>query len=213
VTTDGTTTSRTANSQNELTGDGSSTLTYDNDGNTTTDQNGNTLTYDAWNRLATDSVGTTSYKYDANSRRISETQSSVTTTFYLSTQDQVLEERQSSTVTAQNIWSIDYVNDLALRDDNSTSGNLGISGSGLGNRIYYQHDANFNVTATTNTSGVVQNRFIYTPYGVQTVLTGAWGRAGREFGVWVPRRRYDVETGMNHFGAPGRIMIRRRGRG
>jgi YD repeat-containing protein len=118
VTTDGTTTDRTANSQNELTGDGSATLTYDNNGNTTTDQTGNTYIYNAWNQIVTvkNSSSTTiaTYTYDADGRRTSQDESSVTTDFYLSTQDQVLEERDNSTgyVTAQNIWGLDYVNDL-----------------------------------------------------------------------------------------------------
>ena len=191
------------NSQNELTGVGSSTLTYDNDGNTTTDENGNTLTYDAWNRLKTDSAGTTSYAYDANGRRIQqEAQSSVTTTFYLSTQDQVLEERQGSTVTAQNVWSIDYVNDLLFRDDNSTNGSLGISGSGLGTRLYAQHDANFNITAMVDTGGNVADRYIYTPFGVQTVLASTWAISGDADSVYgFQGGRYDIATGMNHFDA------------
>jgi RHS repeat-associated protein len=103
-----------------------------------------------------------------------QTASGTTTTFYLSSADQIIEERQGSTVTDQNIWNIDFVNDLLLRDDNSTSGSLGTSGSGLGKRLYSQHDANFNVTSITDASGNVLQRFVYTPYGQQTVLTTAW---------------------------------------
>jgi RHS repeat-associated protein len=174
TTTDGTPTSKTQNSKNELTGVGSSTLVYDNNGNTTTDENGDTFTYDAWNRMVTDSAGTTDYSYDANSRRITQTASGTTTTFYISSQDQIIEERQGSVVTAQNVWSIDYVNDSLLRDDNSVSGNLGVSGSGLGERLYSQHDANFNVTTLTDAGGSVVERFVYTPYGQQNVLSAAW---------------------------------------
>ena len=64
---------------------------------------------------------------------------------------------RARTVTSQNVFNIDYVNDLLLRDDNSTSGSLGITGSGLGQRLFVQHDANFNDTALTNASGVVQD--------------------------------------------------------
>src|SRR6202042_1771478 len=97
-----------------------------------------------------------------------------TTTFYLSSQDQVIEERHSSTVVAQNVWGVDYVNDLLLRDDNSTSGSLGKSGSGLGERLYAQHDANFNVTSLVSTTGTVLQRVVYTPYGQKTVLDVSW---------------------------------------
>jgi RHS repeat-associated protein len=204
VTTDGTATSRTANSQNELTGVGASTLTYDNNGNTTTDENGNTLTYDAWNHMVSDSAGSTSYSFDANGWRIAETHTGTTADLYFTMLDQVIEERQGTTVTAQNLWSIDYVNDLLLRDDNSTSGNLGISGSGLGNRVYYQHDANWNVTATLDTGANVIQRFVYTPYGVQAALTAAWVVSGANSIYGFQCGRYDVSTGMNHFGAPGR---------
>ena len=204
VTTDGTATSRNANSQNELTGVGSSTLAYDHNGNTTTDENGNTLTYDAWNRMVSDSAGTTSYAFDANGWRIAETHASTTSHLYFSSLGQVIEEQQGSTVTAQNVWSIDYVNDLLVRDDNSTSGNLGISGSGLGNRAYFQHDPNFNITASADASGVVQQRFVYTPYGEQTALTAAWAVGGSDSIYGFQGGRYDVATGLNHFGAPGR---------
>src|SRR6185437_6183400 len=177
VTTDGTAQSRTFNSQNEATAVGSNTLAYDNYGNTTTDDQGHTLVYDAWNRLvAVKNGGTTiaSYAYDANSDRTTETENSTTTTLYYSSSMQVLEERQGSTVTAQNVWGIGYVNQLVLRDDNSTNGSLGKTSSGLGERLYVQQDANYNVTALVNTSGTVLQRYIYTPYGVQTVLSPSW---------------------------------------
>ncbi len=119
VTTDGSTVNRSANSQNELTGVGSSTLAYDHNGNTTTDETGKTLAYDAWNHLATVASGThtvQTYAYDARGRRISEYDAGTKTSLYLSAQSQVLEERQGTFVTAQNVWSIDYVNDLLLRD-------------------------------------------------------------------------------------------------
>src|SRR5947209_4999342 len=52
VTTNGTPTNSTFNSQNEQTHFGSNALTYDNAGDMTTDQNGNAIyDYDAWGRL------------------------------------------------------------------------------------------------------------------------------------------------------------------
>ncbi len=51
VSSDGTTTNRTTNADNQITNIGSATISYDNNGNVTTDDKGNTLVYDAWNRL------------------------------------------------------------------------------------------------------------------------------------------------------------------
>jgi RHS repeat-associated protein len=214
VTTNGTTVDNTANSKNALTANGSNSLTFDNNGNTVTDQSGNTFTYDAWNHIAVakNSGGTTiaTYTYAANGDRITETASGTTTAFYYKG-PQIIEQRQGSTVTRQNVFNIDYVNDLLLRDDNSTSGSLGISGSGLGRRLFSQHDANFDVTALTNTSGVVQERFIYSPYGTVTVLSPSWTSTTDSFGwgylyqgMWrdsvtglyyTPNRDYDPATG------------------
>lgn len=174
---DGTATSRTHNGTNELTQVGTSNLTFDNNGNTTTDQAGNTYTYDAWNRLVTvkNSGGTTlgSYAYDAQNRRVQKIAGSTTTHFYLSNQWQVIEERQGSAVTNQYVWSQAYIDGLVLRDDSSTSGNLGISGSGLGRRLYAQQDANWNVTALLSGNGAVQERVAYDPYGNPQPLTSA----------------------------------------
>ncbi len=167
-TVDGTATSRTHNSKNQVTAVGSASLTFDNNGNTTTDQRGYTYTYDAWNRLiAAKNGGTTlaSYVYDAKGWRVKETHGSTTTDCYFDNSWRVIEERQSSTVTNQYIWSLAYIDGLILRDDNSTSGSLGISGSGLGRRFYAQQDANWNTTALINTSGSVQERFVYDAYG------------------------------------------------
>ena len=209
VTTDGTPTGRTQNGQNELTGVGrQSTLTFDNNGNTTTDENGNTLTYDAWNRLISDSAGTTSYTYDADGRRITETHSGTTTDVYFDSQGQVIEEQHGGTVTNQYVWNIEFVNDLLLRDDNSPSGSLGITGSGLGERLYVQHDANYDVTAITNTSGAVQERFVESPYGVVTAVSSSWTAIGGwtvsgdtyHWLYYFQGGRYDASTGLVRFG-------------
>jgi RHS repeat-associated protein len=205
VTTDGTTTSRTVNSGNQITALGSSSLAYDNNGNTTTDSNGLTLVYDAWNRqVAAKSGGTTlvSYTYDAASNRITRTASSTTTDYLLTSAGQVIEGRQGSTVSNQYVWGLGYMNDLVLRDDNSTSGSYGKSSSGLGRRIYVQQDSTFNVTAITDASGNVLERFIYTPYGVASTLSASWTTATDSY-AWVVRfqgARFDSVTDEDHMG-------------
>lgn len=46
--------------------------------------------------------------------------------------------------------------------------------SGRYQRLYVQQDANFNVTSLTDDSGVVVERYVYDPYGKQTVLEANW---------------------------------------
>ncbi len=115
------------------------------------------------------------YTYNALGWRVTETQGGTTDTLYFSSQWQVIEERGGSTVTDQEVWGITYVNNLILRDDNSTSGNLGISGSGWGRRTFVQEDADYNTTALVSESGTVEQRYTYLEYGVVTVLTASWG--------------------------------------
>ncbi len=46
---------------------------------------------------------------------------------------------------------------------------------GLEQRHYVQHDANFNVTAITDPTGTVVERYLYDPYGQATVLAANCG--------------------------------------
>jgi len=195
TTTDGATTTKSQNSQNELTGMGGATLSYDNNGNMTTAPDGNTYVYDAWNRLTyvqnSSGIILDSYSYDANGRRITETHGSTTTNVYFDAAGQVVEECQKggTAATAQYVWNLDYVNDL-LEQDTAANG-----------RLYAQHDANFNVTALVSNNGTVAQRFVYSPYGVQTVLNGAWAETGTALTVYGDQGgRADFATGLVHFG-------------
>ena len=73
---DGTTTTRTFNAQDQTTGDSRGAApAYDANGNTTAD-NGQVVTYDAWNRptvVAAAGATLAQYRYDALGRRIAET--------------------------------------------------------------------------------------------------------------------------------------------
>ncbi len=215
VTTNGTTTTNSTNAKNELTTNGSASLTFDNNGNETTDENGQTTAYDAWNRAITvkNAAGSiiASYSYDPTGRRITEATGGTTTDIYFTNQWQDIEERQAGTVTRQNVWGLGYVNQLVERDDNSATGNLGVTGSGLGERVYAQQDANWNVTALVDTRGNVVQRMTYLPYGAVTFLTASWaptsdaygqnvlfqgGRLETATGNYVfDRRDYDAATG------------------
>jgi RHS repeat-associated protein len=136
----------------------------------------------------------------------------VTNALYYSTQDQVLETRANGTVTSQSVWGLDYVNDLVAYDTNAASGSLGISGSGLGQRLYAQHDANYDMTSLTDTTGTVVERYMYDPYGNVTVLNpdgtvrGDGTLASSHFGVpnLFQGMRYDSVTGL--YNTPNRDL-------
>ena len=124
-----------------------------------------TLKYDAWNRLVEVKDGTVvqSNEYDGLNRRIIRDEtggSRVLTHFYYSQQWQVLEERVGTSTSAnkQFVYHPHYVDAIAMRRDAS------------GNEHYYLQDANFNVTAVTNDTGAVVERYAYTPYGEVAIL-------------------------------------------
>ena len=189
-----TTQTRTANQQNEITSvSGATTPAYDMNGNTTTDQTGKTLIYDAWNRLVEVKSGSTvleQYSYDALGRRITETPSgSPTKSLYYSSDWQVLEEDWSGATQVQYVWSAVYVDAMVERDRGSE-------------RLYALQDANWNVTALVNTSGVVQERYVYDPYGQVTILDPNWNVRSSSSFAWVYLHqggRYDVATGWYSF--------------
>jgi RHS repeat-associated protein len=173
VTTDGTAVNRTHNQQNEVTGVGAATLVFDKNGNMTTDEQGRTLVYDAWNRLVAVKNGATtlaSYKFDGTGRRIVETAGANTRDLYFDGWN-VLEERLNgaSTPDMQYVWNPLETNSLVLRD-RSTAHN-----GTLDERLWVQQDANGDVTALVNASGLVVERYAYDPYGVVTYLNASWG--------------------------------------
>ena len=183
---------RTANSQNELTQlKGTVTLnpTYDSNGNMIGDGLGYTFIYDAWNRPVTAKEnGSVVYSYgymaNLNMGASTDTNNFTTTDFYYSADGHELEDRNGITVTAQYVWGLGATQNLVLRDDNSLSGSFGKTGSGLGERIFVQHDVNFNVTALTDTSGNVLERWVYAPYGMSNAYTASWGGGGDSYD-WV----------------------------
>ncbi len=69
------------------------------------------------------------------------------------------------------------------------------------NRAWAQHDANYNITALADNTGKVVQRFVYSAYGVQTVLTGAWAAGGASSSVYgFQGGRFDITTRLNRFG-------------
>lgn len=183
VTTNGTTQTYTANKQNEITSvSGATTPTYDANGNMTTDETGRQFVYDAWNRLVIvkNSGGTTlkTYTRDGLGRSVAETASGTTTDFYFSRQWQVLEEAVSGSTTKRYVWSPVYVDAMILRDRATTTPGT------LDERLWVIQDANFNVTALVNTSGIVVERYAYDPYGIATVMNASWTVIGSSAYSW-----------------------------
>ena len=186
--------SRSANPVNEITGItnavGSAWVQpkYDAVGNmTTVPQPGDptkayTCQYDAWNRLVKvvdASTGDTvaQYAYDGAKRRtvkntytagvLSETRHF----FYTDPQNwQVVEERVgiSSSAERQFIWGLRYIDDLLVRDRDTT-------GSGTFNeRLYGLQDPNWNMVAIVSAAAFVQERYSYDAYGTVTILTSSF---------------------------------------
>ncbi|AGA25728.1 RHS repeat-associated core domain-containing protein [Singulisphaera acidiphila] len=201
VSTNGTSQTRNHNAQNQVTGVGASTLTYDANGNMTTDETGRRFVYDGWNRLMevknSNNNLLVDYTYDSLGRRISGDNGTVVHLYY-SAQWQMLEERISGVAVAQNVWSPTYVDALVLRDRDVISGLDGI----LEERLYVQQDANWNVTAITDRTGAVVERYIYDPYGQVNVLASNWSSRGTSAYGWVYLHqggRYDAGSELYSF--------------
>jgi RHS repeat-associated protein len=157
----------------------------------TGDQTGNTLVFDAWNGLVAYKSGSTlleSYSYDALNRRIIENPGTQRVIYYSSSW-QVLEEDVSGLAQVQYVWSPAYVDAMIERDRGTE-------------RLYVQQDANWNVTAVISTSGAVQERYVYDPYGAPTFLTPNWSNETSSVVAWNYLHhggRYDGLSGLYLF--------------
>jgi YD repeat-containing protein len=201
----GSTTTESANAQNEITSvSGSTTPTYDANGNMTTDQNGLKYDYDAWNRLVAvkNSAGTTTletYSYDGFGRRVTNTVSGTTTDLYYSDQGQVLEEASGGMYTTRYTWSPVYVNAMIMRETD-TSG-TGLTATGMSfQRLWPLYDANYNVAALLNSSGSVVERYAYDPFGAVNVMDGSYGSRGTSIYGWIygfQGMRFDTVSSLN----------------
>jgi RHS repeat-associated protein len=131
------------------------------------------------------------YTYDALGRRVTENPGgTLSKSLYYSSAWQVLEEDWSGAVQVQYVWSPVYVDAMIERDRGSE-------------RFYVQQDANWNVTAIVNaTTGVVQERYVYDPYGQPTILDVNLHTLSASAFAWVYLHqggRYDTGTGLYSF--------------
>jgi RHS repeat-associated protein len=203
---DGTVQTRSHNAQNEITAiSGATTPAYDANGNMTTDETNKDFVYDAWNRLVevknTSNVTIQTYRYDALTRRVSESDGSDTKHLYYTKDWQVIEERLNSNAYAdvQYVWSPVYIDAMVLRDRDSDH-----DGSHtLDERLWSTTDANYNVAALADAGGAAVERFNYTPFGLTTVQDGDFtvDTGGSDY-EWVYRHqsgRCSLATGTMSF--------------
>jgi RHS repeat-associated protein len=188
------------NSQNQITSWG---VTYDNNGNMTLDHAGHTYIYDAWNRLVmiNDDQGhlIKAYEYDGLGRIIRDMSPETTKDYYYSASGQILFENRGfvSHVDAIYVYSPIYINAVLLKQYDTDDNNA------VDTRVYFTHDANFNVTAVISTSGVVQQRMVYEAYGNVEFQASNWSSASDSYDLhhlWQGGWR-DTATTLYHFGA------------
>jgi len=215
---------RTANTVNEITDitetAGASWVTpvYSRAGNMTTmpqpaaPASSYTATYDAWNRLVkiADGANTVSeYQYDGTKRRVvqksyvSGTPSETRHLYYTEPSKwQVVEERVGSSTDAnlQFVWGQRYVDDLILRD-RDTDGN-----GTLNEQLYSLQDANWNVSGILNTSGAIQQRFVYTAYGLPVFLNSSFTAASNTAAWEVLYAGYRFEAGTRLYHVRHRVL-------
>jgi len=214
---------RTANKVNEVTdvsentGASWATPAYDAAGNMTTvpkpaDPTGSfTATYDAWNRLVklVDGANTVAeYEYDPrNYRLIAKNYASGTLDetrhYYYSSAWQVLEERVDSSSDADRLylWGIRYIDDCVFRERDTNADGV------LDERLYTLQDANWNVTALTDDSGTVQERFAYTAYGTPSFFDASWtSRSSSSYDWETLYAGYRWDAGSGLFGVRHRFF-------
>jgi RHS repeat-associated protein len=115
---------------------------------------------------------------------------------------QVVEERVGTSTSAnrQFVWGLRYIDDLILRD-RDTDGN-----GTLDERLYSLQDANWNVTGLVNTSGVIQQRFVYTAYGLPVFLNSSFTSGSNTAGWEVLYAGYRFETAISLMHVRHRVL-------
>jgi len=164
--------------------------------------NPTTFVWDFDNRLAnadTDGDGTAdvTFRYDALGRRVRKTTSSSDTVFALAGQQVIAEYTSGAAPNAPNERYVyaSYVDEPILKD-----GTLA-TGTGI---VYYTRNQQYSITALTDSSGSVVERYAYTDHGKTTLFdgTGAAITASAYANPYTyTARRFDRETNLLYFRA------------
>jgi RHS repeat-associated protein len=205
---------RTSNQDNQLTelDSSASGLSYDAAGNMTAcrpDKDGDwskgyAIVWDAWNRIvqvnnAQTIAAVATYAYDGLTRRITTTIGSTVRRYYYNDQWKCVEERVGSSSNPDRVyyWSTRKGHrDELLRRDRATSGGA------LNETLWCLMDY-FDPIAVVNGTGVVQERYSYTAFGLVSILTPAFSaRAASNFAwnFFFHGQFRDTETGWDNYG-------------
>ena len=204
----GTPQNRTHGPAHELAAVGGTGLTYDVKGNLTQAVTGHRYTWDFDNQLqgvdtSGDQVADVTIGYDALGRRVKKTASGATKVYVSATQPiayspqagQELAEYVSGAAptspTEKYVYG-DYIDEPIWK-------------TGTGGAVYYHANALYCVSALTNGSGAVVERYRYTPYGELTILAadGTTVRSASNYAnpYTYTGRRWDSETGLYYYRA------------
>jgi len=145
--------------------------------------------YDGWNRLVearnASNVLIAKYDYNGLNHRVRRAVGNVVTTSFFNRNWQELESTTASQTTV-NVWGLRYIDDLVLRERGNE-------------RLYSLADPNWNVVATVNAAGVVQERMRYDAFGRITWLNAVFAVKGNSDFAWnraFTGQVLDSETGM-----------------
>ena len=198
------------NGLNQYTAVGSAIPVYDGNGNLTTDHQGRNFTYDAENvlRQATGlASGSASYRYHADGSRKEKTAFGASSQFYYMAglglldegdgqfaADQEIAEYAGTTLLRRYIRLPGSVDETFLMIDVTRSGGCTTS-SYAACEVWAQVDRLGSVVATTDSTGAIEDKYRYSPYGVPG-WEGANGFPFRFTG-----QKLDPETGLYYYKA------------
>jgi RHS repeat-associated protein len=200
----------TANALNQYTAVGTILPTYDDDGNATaypvpTRLTANSiLTWDAENRLKSATVNgvTTTYLYDAGSRRIAQTAPGpvlgTTTTVYVYDAWNPIAEYTNNLLKKAYTWGSDLSG--SMQGAGGVGGLLAASERGVfGNMSHYHptFDGNGNVSEYLTSTGATVAHYEYDPFGRSTASTGTMATS---FAHRFSTKPVDGPTGLYYYG-------------
>jgi RHS repeat-associated protein len=196
----------TPNALNQYTALGSLNPVHDADGNMTSGPlpayptANSTLSWDAENRLINATVNgtTTSYRYDAQSRRIATVTSAGAATLVIYDGWNPVAEYQGNVGTAPALaktytWGID------LSGSMQGAGGVGglLAATDSTGTYYPTYDGNGNVSEYLDAAGSVQAHYEYDPFGRTTVATGS---KANDFAYRFSTKPRDAATGLYYYG-------------